>query len=246
MPKKQEQELTEETKEKTITEVLHDIQKALKVPKEQENKFGHYNYRSCEDILNAVKPHLPDGYVVTLTDKLVQVGDRYYVEAEACLRNGKSPGEFSKAYAREPESKKGMDASQITGCASSYARKYALSGLFGIGSEKDADFGDNSDAGMDKAKKLVEKVFNDEDVPDQQPPPKKKSVGKTISEPQRKRLFAIMKANDWTQEQVKELIYDRGKYESTKDIKWQDYEAICNIIEGKEPDAKPDQNEHGF
>ena len=118
-------------------EKLANIQKKLNAPKNQRNNFGGYNYRSAEDILEAVKPLL-DGAILTLQDDIVMIGDRYYVKATATFTDG----EFVKtttAFAREPESKKGMDESQITGTASSYARKYALNGLFCIDDNKDPD-----------------------------------------------------------------------------------------------------------
>lgn len=117
--------------------ILAKIQKELKAPKNQLNKFGGYKYRSCEDILEAIKPLLGDAHL-TITDEVVQIGDRFYVQATASLVDG----EFevaTQAYAREAESKKGMDEAQITGAASSYARKYALNGLFCIDDTKDAD-----------------------------------------------------------------------------------------------------------
>jgi hypothetical protein len=121
---------------------LHEIQKKLKVGKGNENTFGGYKYRNCSDILEAVKPLLPDGYCITLTDEIVLIGDRYYVKASATLTNGTANYQVT-AYARESFSKKGMDDSQITGAASSYARKYALNGLFAIDDTKDADGMDN-------------------------------------------------------------------------------------------------------
>lgn len=122
-----------------IQEKLLKIQNELKAPKNQRNSFGNYNYRSCEDILEAVKPLLlSNNLVLTLNDELVQIGDRYYVKATAKLFDDK--GEISNtAYAREEEIKKGMDGSQITGASSSYARKYALNGLFLIDDVKDSD-----------------------------------------------------------------------------------------------------------
>lgn len=120
-----------------IYQKLERIQKQLKAPKNQHNKFGGYNYRSCEDILEAVKPLL-DGCVVTISDTIREVGGRVYVEAEATISDGTNQINVC-AYAREPEDRKGMDASQITGSASSYARKYALNGLFLIDDTKDAD-----------------------------------------------------------------------------------------------------------
>lgn len=120
---------------------LLDIQQKLKAPKSQVNAFGKYRYRSCEDILMAVKPILADNKcVLTLRDDVLPIGDRVYVKATATLRDDKGAViAETTAWAREEESKKGMDASQITGTASSYARKYALNGLFCIDDTKDAD-----------------------------------------------------------------------------------------------------------
>jgi hypothetical protein len=132
-----QQQLEQQEYEMEIYKQLERIQKQLKAPKNQHNKFGGYNYRSCEDILEAVKPLL-DGCVVTISDTIREVGGRIYVEAEATISNGVNQINVT-AYAREPEDRKGMDASQITGSASSYARKYALNGLFLIDDTKDAD-----------------------------------------------------------------------------------------------------------
>lgn len=116
---------------------LNEIQQKLKAPKNQKNTFGNYNYRSCEDILEAVKPLLGDA-TLTITDEIVEVGGRVYVKATATLKDGAIETKTT-AFARESETKKGMDDSQITGSASSYARKYALNGLFLIDDTKDAD-----------------------------------------------------------------------------------------------------------
>ena len=118
-------------------ETLNRIQKELKAPKNQRNSFGNYNYRSCEDILEAVKPLLGTA-VLTLSDDIIAENNRVYVRATATLRDGNQSVSVT-AFAREPETKKGMDESQITGAASSYARKYALNGLFCIDDTKDAD-----------------------------------------------------------------------------------------------------------
>lgn len=120
---------------------LQKIQAELKAPKGQYNSFGKYKYRSTEDIVEAAKPVLAKyDLALNLVDEIVNVGDRYYVKATATLLNAE--GEvvtLATAFAREPESKKGMDESQITGATSSYARKYALNGLFAIDDTKDAD-----------------------------------------------------------------------------------------------------------
>jgi hypothetical protein len=116
---------------------LSQIQKTLKVAKSHRNTFGHYNYRNAEDILEAVKPLLEESILI-LSDEVVQVGERYYVKATAIFKDGETQTVVT-AYARESEEKKGMDSAQITGAASSYARKYALNGLFLIDDTKDAD-----------------------------------------------------------------------------------------------------------
>lgn len=118
---------------------LIEIQKKLKAPKGQYNSFGKYKYRSAEDILEAVKPLCHENNcTLTLSDTLENIGDRYYIKATVSITNGTETVSVS-AYAREDETKKGMDGSQITGTASSYARKYALNGLFCIDDTKDAD-----------------------------------------------------------------------------------------------------------
>lgn len=125
----------------SVIEKLAAVQRELKAPKGQFNSFGKYKYRSCEDILEALKPVLgKHGCAVTLSDEVVQVGERFYIRATASIMDCES-GEraFNTAFAREDADKKGMDGSQITGTASSYARKYALNGLFLIDDTKDAD-----------------------------------------------------------------------------------------------------------
>lgn len=125
--------------------MLSQIQSKLHVPKGNVNQFGKYKYRTCGDILEAVKPLL-NGHSVKLSDELVQVGDRYYVKATASLLNGSGEVVASTtAFAREAQDKKGMDESQITGMASTYARKYALNGLFAIDDTEDADSMNNDD-----------------------------------------------------------------------------------------------------
>lgn len=122
-------------------ELLNKIQQSLVCTKSQTNAFGKYKYRSCEDILEAIKPLLGDA-TLTLTDEVVCIGNRNYVKAKAILVDGDTSINTT-AFACESESKKGMDSAQITGAASSYARKYALNGLFCIDDTKDADTQDN-------------------------------------------------------------------------------------------------------
>lgn len=119
---------------------LITIQSTLKAPKSQFNAFGNYKYRKVEDILEAVKPIMSNlGCTLIMTDDIEMVGNRIYVKATATLKNSKGEIEITTGYAREEETKKGMDGSQITGAASSYARKYALNGLFAIDDNADSD-----------------------------------------------------------------------------------------------------------
>lgn len=161
----------------TLIKKLADIQKKLNAPKGQTNAFGGYKYRSCEDILMAVKPLLSD-LVVTVNDEMVLVGDRIYVKATATITDGETSISTS-AFAREAISKKGMDDAQVTGSTSSYARKYALNGLLLIDDNKDADHADNREVQRDfikemkhaKSEKSLKDIFgaawkstNDDDV----------------------------------------------------------------------------------
>lgn len=125
----------------SIYQKLSNIQQELIAPKGQRNDFGKYNYRSCEDIIQALKPLCDKNKcVVYITNQLISVLDRVYVEARVTLIDLESDGVIvSTAQAREEDDKKGMDGSQITGASSSYARKYALAGLFMIDNEKDSD-----------------------------------------------------------------------------------------------------------
>lgn len=142
---------------------LIDIQTELKAPKSQFNKFGGYNYRNCEDILEAVKPLLAKHECfLNISDEIILIGNRYYVKATAALINadGQKIAQ-SCALAREEETKKGMDGSQITGAASSYARKYALNGLFCIDDTKDAD-SDGREAQAMTNPKIEKKITNEQ------------------------------------------------------------------------------------
>lgn len=126
---------------------LLNVQNKLKAPKGQYNSFGKYKYRNCEDILEAVKPHLyEENALVYLSDTIEMIGDRFYVKATATFVDCETKEKIEVfAYAREEESKKGMDGSQVTGASSSYARKYALNGLFDIDDTKDSDTTNNGE-----------------------------------------------------------------------------------------------------
>lgn len=152
MPEKEEQKLP------TVLETLNRIQQTLKAPKSNVNAYGKYKYRSAEDILEAVKPLLNTA-TLTISDDLVLIGDRYYIKAMATLSEGDKSAQVC-AFAREADVKKGMDEAQITGSASSYARKYALNGLFCIDDTKDPDATNKHDGKEDEApgKVFVPKV----------------------------------------------------------------------------------------
>jgi hypothetical protein len=138
---------------KKLSEVMPVIQANLKAPKNQFNKFGGYAYRSCEDIMEGLKPLMEKyGFFVKTEDEIVQIGDRVYVKATASAIKGDEIISTT-AYAREAIQKKGMDESQVTGSTSSYARKYALNGLFAIDDQKDADHQDNRQSSNSEANK---------------------------------------------------------------------------------------------
>ena len=191
---------------------LLEIQSKLKAPKGQYNSFGKYSYRSCEDILEALKPLLKEhSATLTITDTIEQIGDRYYVKATAQLQVGETSHSVA-AYAREDEQRKGMDGSQITGSASSYARKYALNGLFCIDDTKDAD------ATNDHGKS----------APEQPKAPPKKDDNFAPTEAQRKKFYAMAREMDLTDKLKEKIITDYGLNSSahlsadqiSKLIKW--------------------------
>lgn len=160
---------TTTTQPKAIVESMAAIQSSLKAPKGQTNKFGGYKYRSCEDILEAVKPLLKKHkLVLTITDDMTEVGGRVYVKATASVHNAEGHSILTNGFAREEENKKGMDSSQITGSASSYARKYALNGLFCIDDTKDSDatnsHGRTAPAKKAPAKKASASGMSDEEM----------------------------------------------------------------------------------
>lgn len=143
------------------------VQAELKAPKGQFNSFGKYKYRSCEDILEAVKPlNNANGLVLTVCDSIVECAGRIYVEATATLYDTDSDQTLSnRAYAREPDEKKGMDDSQVTGTASSYARKYALNGLYCIDDTKDADTDEHKNESVARTEKAEYRIPPKDDVP---------------------------------------------------------------------------------
>lgn len=182
-----------------LAEKLLNIQNELKAPKNQYNKFGGYNYRSCEDILEAVKPLLAK-YKATLTinDDIVMVGERIYVKADVALINIEDGRIIHNvAFAREEDIKKGMDGSQITGASSSYARKYALNGLFLIDDTKDSDA--TNTHGKDTKKLTDEQYDTICDLFDEK------------AMPAMLKYFNVNNVSDLTEEQAKKAIAQRKK-----------------------------------
>lgn len=174
-------------------ESLIKIQSELNAPKNQFNKFGNYSYRSCEDILSAVKPLLLKyNCLLTLTDEVVEVGGRVYVKATAFLRqvDDENKGALTESYARESETRKGMDDSQITGSASSYARKYALNGLFLIDDVKDADANDDKqpDKPAEKPKGKIENALN--------------AIKNAKTEEEIKKIETRLELSSWTDDEI--------------------------------------------
>ena len=194
-----------------IYKKLMSIQTKLKAPKSQRNSFGNYNYRSCEDILEAVKPLLDEFKVaLTIKDEIILIGERYYIKATATLIDiDTGDTTETSAYARESAEKRGMDSSQVTGATSSYARKYALNGLFAIDDNKDADA--TNTHGKDTIKV---------------------NMTPTLSEAQLKRLYAIgNKAG------IKKEVLDSTVKKSfgcePRDMTKEQYQNICERLEKK-------------
>ena len=198
-----------------LYEKLSIIQSKLKAPKNQYNSFGKYNYRSCEDILEGLKPLLLEyKAAVTLSDEIKQIGDRYYLEATVTFVDTEKGDKIEvKALAREDETKKGMDLAQVTGSVSSYARKYALNGLFAIDDTKDSDATNKHD--KDKPTQL--------DISDRW------SNGK-LTDKQISRLYAIAYSKGYDKETVKHHVFKKF----TKDVvnmTKEEYDIMCNGYE---------------
>jgi len=196
---------------------LIEIQQTLKAPKDKYNSFGKYKYRSCESILEAVKPLLGES-TLTLTDEIVEVGGRIYVKAIAKFVDEKET--IVTAFAREPAEKKGMDESQITGTASSYARKYALNGLFLIDDTKDAD----TDEFHNVTNKNEEPKLEEED-----------NLNEPISATMQKRISEIIKLNK-TEEQSISLateLYKEFKVKKLAELTNSQYGKVLKWLEGK-------------
>lgn len=180
--------------DKTFTERLIAVQSQLKVPKNQYNDYGGFKYRSCEDILEAVKPLLQkEGLYVTIADDIVVIGERFYVKATATLSDGEN-SISNQAFAREDAAKKGMDGSQVTGTASSYARKYALNGLLAIDDTKDADALNN---GKEYTTKASGKVKATAPAPEIPAPDKAAVIAAVYAAQTEEEVVAIYKKNSY-------------------------------------------------
>ncbi len=199
-----------------IYEKLLKIQTELKAPKSQYNSFGKYHYRSCEDILEGLKPLLKEvKATLIIDDDMVQVGDRYYIKATVTLIDIESNESiYAEAYAREDEKKTGMDLSQLTGSTSSYARKYALNGLFAIDDTKDAD--STNTHGKDETT-TGSKTDN--------------KKAKPLSDAQIKRLYAIAKSVNIDEQTVIAQVKTKFNKE-VKDLTKAEYDAVCKGYEG--------------
>lgn len=199
-----------------VYEKLMNIQAELKAPKNQYNEFGKYYYRSCEDILEALKPLLKKYKAsLILSDEVVQIGDRYYIQSTAALidaENEVNPltGQGiikAIAYAREDEQKKGMDLSQLTGSTSSYARKYALNGLFAIDDTKDSDY--TNKHGKEQSDKSNQGQLTDAQI---------------------KRLYAIAYSAGYDSEKVKEHVMKKFN-KDVKELTKEEYDLVCKGYE---------------
>ncbi len=188
----------------SIYRKLKEIQGAVKAPKSQYNSFGKYSYRSAEDILEALKPLLQEKEcVLMLNDEIIEMGNRFYVQATAILfdvEEGKSI--FTRALAREEEVKKGMDGSQVTGAASSYARKYALNGLFCLDDQKDSDTTNQGKPNDSKGK----------------PDEKNNGNGKTGKRKAQEALFATIRDAKFSEQSVKAWMESEYGVTSTNDM----------------------------
>ena len=197
---------------KNVYQKLMEVQSKLKAPKSQYNSFGKYSYRSCEDILEALKPLLNEvGAIVNISDQVKLIGDRYYIEATAMFLDVNTGDSIiSKAIAREDESKKGQDLAQLSGATSSYARKYALNGLFAIDDNKDAD--STNTHGKDIKPNMI--------------------PVSGLSEAQIKRLFAIGNKAGFKKDVVEATVKKMFGCEP-KDMTKDQYNTVCERLEKK-------------
>lgn len=203
----------------SIYEKLIKVQGELKAPKNQYNSFGKYKYRSCEDILEALKPILAKhGLFLMISDTMEQIGDRYYIRATCTISDGE--GHITNcAFAREEESKKGMDGAQVTGTSSSYARKYALNGLFLIDDTKDPDTDEYQKQTKGNSGKKTSSPGTGSGKAD-----------KLVTESQLSRLYAIASTKGYSKEDVDKSVHKKGK-SSAKELTMAEYDELVTGIE---------------
>lgn len=208
---------------------LQQIQTELKAPKGQYNSFGKYAYRSCEDICEAVKPLLAKhGCTLTISDDIVLIGEFTYVKATATIKNSSGDVEVTTAFARHSIDKKGMDDSQLTGATSSYARKYALNGLFCIDDTKDAD------ATNDHGKGDQQPPQGNYNRPQQQPQNNAPANSGVITDKQRKLLFAKGKEKGFTNEEMSYIVFETVGVNSSAEIPFDEFNTVLAAFEAAE------------
>jgi len=210
--------------EKNLVKKMVLIQQKLKAPKNQRNNFGKYNYRSCEDIMEGVKPLLAEQeLLLTVTDTVEFLEGRFYVKATATVTDGEK-SISTAAYAREPEVKKGMDDSQITGSCSSYARKYALNGLFAIDDTKDSDIEEYQSKAKTSTKQVAKQVA-------------KKEVQTPISNELKTLLHQVAsmaKAKNLSANRMKEIMQLNFKVKESKNLTVEQAATLLDILKGAE------------
>lgn len=194
-----------------VFEKLLKVQSELKAPKNQYNNFGKYSYRSCEDIFEGVKPLLKEtSSILNVTDEIVLIGERYYIKATAIFIDTETGEKIqNSAYAREDETKKGMDLAQVTGSVSSYARKYALNGLFCIDDTKDADFTNTK-------------------TKENKPKAQTTTTASKLSTKQLQRLYILAKNAGYDNEKVKQHMETKFGITSSDDLTKEQYDIMCN------------------
>ena len=214
-----------------VYEKLMTVQTKLRAPKGQYNSYGGYSYRSCEDILEALKPLLAEvGAIVNISDEVKLIGDRFYVEATAMFLDCETGDSIvARASAREAQTRKGMDDSQITGAVSSYARKYALNGLFAIDDNKDADSTNTHNKEI-KPNMTPTKGTDKANTRSNEIKPNMKPTG--ITEAQLKRLYAIGNKAGIKKEVIEGTVRKIFNCEP-KDMTKEQYDNICERLEKK-------------
>ena len=227
--------MTEERDSLSVHQKLLDVQSEIKVPKNQYNKFGKYNYRSCEDILEAAKPLLKkNSCILSISDEIKHIEGRFYVEARAVITDCESGDSFQvTAYAREEESKKGMDGAQVTGSTSSYARKYALNGLFALDDNKDSD--DTNKHGKNGDNKATT------DKPQEDTKPKTQSQ-QQLDQGKVQRLAILRREKGITEEQHKAFL-DKARVTTSKSLTEEQYKKYVEWLEKQPSIEKREEQE---